>query len=121
MPVRLIEAVLADDSLMMRAFIPSEIGSEAIAARLHIQGSRGQVLPISRISDERFTAAVPQRSVSRLQELSTLVSIETADGHKQLSNLVFVTNLLDIKTQTSVRRERHIRVSRDSNRLRERR
>jgi hypothetical protein len=108
MPVRLMEAVLADDRLMMRACIPSEIGDETIAARLHIQGSRGQVLPISRISDERFTVAVPERSVPRLQELSTLVSVETADGHKQLSNLVFVTNLLDIKTQSSVRRERHI-------------
>jgi hypothetical protein len=109
MPVRLIDAVLADDRLMMRACVPSEIGSSAIAARLHVQGSRGQVLPIGRISDERFTATVPERSVSRLQELSTLVSIETADGHKQLSNLVFVTNLLDIKTQGSVRQERHIR------------
>jgi len=109
MPVRLIEAVLVDDRLMIRACVPSDMGSSALAARLHIQGSRGQVLPISRISDERFIAVVPERSVSRLQALSTLVSLETADGHKQLSNLIFVTNLLDIKTQSSVRRERHIR------------
>jgi hypothetical protein len=109
MPVRLIEAVLADDKLMMLARIPMEIGIETVAARLHIQGSRGQVLPITRLSDERFSAAVPERFVSRLQELSTLVSIETSSRHEQLSNLVFVTNLLDIKTQNSVRQERHIR------------
>src|ERR1017187_1858549 len=109
MPVRLIEAVLADDKLMMRARMPAEIGIETVAARLHVQGSRGQVLPITRLSDERFSATVPERIVSRLQELSTLISIETASGHEQLSNVVFVTNLLDIKTQNSVRRERHIR------------
>jgi len=109
MPVRLNEAVLADDRLMVRACVPSDIQVASIAIRLHVQGSRGQVLPLSRISEERFSATVPERSVSRLQELSTLASIETAAGHEQLSNLVFVTNLLDIKTQNSVRRERHIR------------
>lgn len=108
MPVRLIEAVLADDKLMMLARIPVEIGIEMVAARLHVQGSRGQVLPLTRLSDQRFSAAVSERIVSRLQELSTLVSIETFNGHEQLSNLVFLTNLLDIKTQNSVRRERHI-------------
>ena len=51
MPVRLIEAVLADDKLMMLARIPVEIGIEMVAARLHVQGSRGQVLPITRLSD----------------------------------------------------------------------
>jgi len=109
MPIRLNEAVLADDRLMVRACVPSDIQMASIALRLHVQGSRGQVLPISRISEERFSTTVPERSVSRLQELSTLASIETAAGHEQLSNLVFVTNLLDIKTQNSVRRERHIR------------
>jgi hypothetical protein len=109
MPVHLIEGVLADDKLILRARIPAEIGFETVVARLHVQGSRGQVLPITRLSDERSSATVPERIVSRLQELSTLVSIETASGHEQLSNLVFVTNLLDIKTQNSVRRERHIR------------
>ena len=109
MPVRLIEAVLADDRLMMRACIPSEIGIETIAARLHVQGSRGQVLPITKISDERFSTTVPERTVSRLHQLSTPVSLEAAIGHKQLSNVVFVINLLDIKTQNSIRRERHIR------------
>ena len=109
MPARLVEAVLADDKLMMLARIPVEIAIETVAARLHVQGSRGHVLSITRLSDERFSATVPERIVSRLQELSTLVSLEYASGHKQLSNLVFVTNLLDIKTQSSVRRERHIR------------
>jgi len=109
MPVRLIEAVLADNKLMMRARIPAEIVIETVTARLHVQGSRGQVLPIAGLSDERFSATVPERSMSRLQELSTLVSLETVGQHEQLSNLVFVTNLLDIKTQNSVRRERHIR------------
>jgi hypothetical protein len=109
MPVRLMEAVLADDKLMMRASIPTEIRIDTVATRLHIQGSRGQVLPITRISDERFSATVPERSLSRLQESSTLVSLETIGGQEQLSNVLFVTNLLDIKTQNSVRRERHIR------------
>ena len=109
MPARLIEAVLAEDKLIMRAHIPAEIGGETVAARLHVQGSRGQVLSIARLSDERYSATVPERTVSRLQELSTLVSLETLIQQEQLSNLVFVTNLLDIKTQNSVRRERHIR------------
>ena len=109
MPVRLIEAVLADDKLMMLRLHPVGDRNRDVAARLHVQGSRGQVLPITKISDERFSTTVPERIVSRLQELSTLVGLETANGHKQLSNLVFVTNLLDIKTQNSVRGERHIR------------
>ncbi len=109
MPVRLMEALLDDDRVMIRAHVPFDIGIEKIVARLHFQGSRGQILSVTRISDERFSSTVPERSVSRLHELSTLVSIETADGNKQLSNLVFLTNLLDIKTQNSVRRERHIR------------
>jgi hypothetical protein len=109
MPVRLIEAVLADDKLMMRARVPAETAIETMAARLHVQGSRGQVLPITRLSDEQYSATVPERIVPRLQELSALVSLEIARGHEQLSNVVFVTNLLDIKTQSSVRRERNIR------------
>jgi hypothetical protein len=110
MPVRLIEAVLENDSLlMMRACIPAGIQTNLVAARLHIQGSHGQMLPITRISDERISAIVPERSLTRLQESSTLVSIELVAGRQQLSNVVFVTNLLDIKTQDSVRKERHIR------------
>ncbi len=110
MPVRLIEAVLENDRLlMMRACIPAGIQTDSVATKLHIQGSHGQVLPITRISDERISATVPEWSLARLQESSTLVSIETVAGQKQLSNVVFVTNLLDIKTQNSVRKERHIR------------
>ncbi len=109
MLVRLIEAVLANDKLMMLARIPVEIAIETVGARLHVQSSRVQMLPMMRLSNERFSAAVPERILSRLQEFSTLVSIETSSGHEQLSNLVFLTNLLDIKTQSSVRRERHVR------------
>jgi hypothetical protein len=109
MPIHLVEARLDDDKLSIRAHIPSKIGIDKLAARLHIQGSRGQLLTIAKISDDRYSATVPERTVSRLQEFSTLVSFETTSDRKQLSNLVFVTNLLDIKTQNSVRRERHIR------------
>src|ERR1019366_4174584 len=110
MPVRLIEAVVENDRLlMMRACIPVGIQTDSIAARLHAQGAHDQVLPITRISDERISAILPERSLTRLQESSMLVSIETVAGQQQLSNLVFLTNLLDIKTQNSVRKERHIR------------
>src|SRR5579885_3238053 len=109
MPIRLIEAILAEDALMIRASVPVNLDVAQVAARLHLQGSRGLVVPIRRLSEERFSAKVPERANARLQESSTLLSLETADQHQQLSNVVFVTNLLDIKTQNSVRRERHIR------------
>jgi hypothetical protein len=109
MPIRLIEAVLADDALMIRACVPAQVDVAEVSARLHLQGSRGLVLPITRLSEDRFSVKVPERATARLQESSTLVSLETAEQHQQLSNVVFVTNLLDIKTQNSVRRERHIR------------
>jgi phosphatidylserine/phosphatidylglycerophosphate/cardiolipin synthase-like enzyme len=109
MPVRLIDAVLADEILMIHAILPSEFHIEAVAARVHFQGSRGRSLSMIRISDDRFSAAVPERLLPQLQESSTLVSIETIDGRRQLSGLVFVTNLLDIKTHSSIRKERHIR------------
>lgn len=109
MPIRLVEAVLADDALMIRAFMPAHVDVAQVAARLHIQGSRGLVIPITRLSEDRVSAKIPERATARLQESSTLVSLVTADQHQELSNVVFVTNLLDIKTQNSVRRERHIR------------
>jgi hypothetical protein len=109
MPIRLFEAVLADEVLMIHASVAAHVDAFILAAKLHVQGSRGLVIPITRFSEERFSAKVPERATARLQEASTLVSLVTADQHQELSNVVFVTNLLDIKTQNSVRRERHIR------------
>ncbi|HEX5424040.1 MAG TPA: hypothetical protein VFW94_10855 [Candidatus Acidoferrales bacterium] len=114
MPIHLIEAVLAEHTLMVRACLPAHFDVSHLAARLHLEGSRGLVLPITRMSEERFSIKVPERVTVRLQESSTLVSLESFDQHHQLSNLVFVTNLLDIKTQNSVRRERHIREATES-------
>lgn len=113
-PVHLIEAVLANEKLMMRANIPSDIGLKGVALRLHFQGSRGEVVPIRRISEGRFSAALSDESVSRLQEFSTPASLETILGKEQLSNLVFVTNLLDIRTLSSVRNERQFRDAMES-------
>lgn len=109
MPIRLIEAVLAGDALMIRALVPADLDVTRVAARLHFQGSLGLAVPIARQSEEEFSAKLSERMNARLQESSTLLSLETADSHLQISNLVFVTNLLDIKTQNSVRQERHIR------------
>jgi hypothetical protein len=109
MPIRLVEVVLAEDVLMICASVPAHVDVGQVAARLHLQGSRGLVVPITRLSEEGFSAKVSERATARLQESSTPVSLESADQHQPLSNLVFVTNLLDIKTQNSVRRERHIR------------
>jgi hypothetical protein len=109
MPIRLIEAVLAEDVLMIHARVPAHVDVGQVGARLHLQGSRGLAVPIKRLSEERFSAKVPERATARLQESSSLVSLESADQNQQLSNVVFVTNLLDIRTQNSVRQERHIR------------
>ncbi len=109
MPIRLIEAELAEDTLMIRASVPTDLDVGQLAARLHLQGSPGPVVPITRLSEEQFSAKVPERANERLQESSALLSFESADQHQRLSNVLFVTNLLDTKTQNSVRRERHIR------------
>jgi len=108
MPIRLIDAVLAEDVLMIRARVPTNIDVRQISVKLQLDGSLAITAPITQLSEERFSAKVPERATARLQEFSTLVSLESGD-HQQLSNFVFVTNLLDIKTQNSVRRERHIR------------
>jgi len=109
MPVRLMEAILVDDALMIRALFPDSINNAQVVARLQVQESRGFLVPIARLSSERYSAKVPDRVAGRLQESSTLLSLESSDQHEQLSNVIFVTNLLDIKTQNSVRRERYIR------------
>ena len=43
-----------------------------------------------------------------LQESSSLVGLEYESDSEPVSNIIFVTNLLEIKTQNSVRRERYI-------------
>ena len=55
-----------------------------------------------------------ERIIPRLQEVASIVGLEAIAGAKPLSNLIFVTNLLDVKTQNNVRRERHIREAAES-------
>jgi HKD family nuclease len=107
MPIRLIEAVLDEHNLMMNVDPVSTIWSGMILAKLHLNGSRGITLPVSRAGKNRLVANVPEKTLARLQESSSLISLETTDQEK-LSNTVFLTNLIDIKTQNNVRRERRI-------------
>ena len=107
MPIRLIEAVLDEHNLMMSLDPASAGWNSMILARLHLNGSRGLSLPVSRAGKSRLVATVPEKTLAHLQESSSLVSLETTD-QEQLSNYVFLTNLIDIKTQNNVRRERRI-------------
>lgn len=108
-PIHLLEAILDEDRLSMHADVPADIALSSVVARLRLGNTRGQALTVTQASPRHLLCRVPERILPRLQETASLVGLEIASSSEPVSNLVFVTNLLDIKTQSSVRRDRHIR------------
>jgi len=111
LPIHLIEADLAGDALTIRAELPRHFQVDQLVAKLEIQGL-SRMIPVEQVSQEHLVAKVPAQAQARLQQSSGLVSLQS--GEQPLSNVVFVTNLLDINTQSSVRKERHIQEATES-------
>lgn len=112
--IKLYEASLNDEQLVVRAELPDSIRDTKTV--LTFQYTFNSILPIYHRQDQIYMVQIPKELVHRLDESSTIIRIQGAmpDGQQVESNPLLVTNLLDIQNDKPVRRERHIKEAQQS-------
>lgn len=113
--IKLFEASFEND-LHIHADIPETFVSDQLFAKLFLQGDIQKLLLLSSFGDNRYSAPVAEAIKRHLDEASSIVQIEACrfGATTATSNRLLVTNLKDIQTGKSVRRERHIKEAQQS-------
>jgi HKD family nuclease len=112
--VTLFEASLIEDQLIIRADIPEAVSG--LTAVLTSQLDFRSTLAVDHRQGQAYAAAVPPELLPRLFKSSTVVQLRglMPDGSEADSNPLLVTNILDIRNDKPVRRERHIKEAQQS-------
>ena len=107
---RLLEATLIEQTMILVIDGLDDDHHEGLCARLGFDDDSGRSLVVAKENDQ-YVALCSGDIVKRLGESSTVVQIEASrdDGAVVRSNPVLVTNLIDIQSGQSLRRERQIR------------
>jgi HKD family nuclease len=111
-PVRLREAILETDRLSLYGEFPENLSD--CGTELKIPGASSQYCRMTRESKERGFSRIPDKLITLLKQLSTVISLKDEATGKQISNAILVTNLVDIETHENVRQERHFREAKES-------
>jgi HKD family nuclease len=108
--LRLNEATLANDELSFVVEIPDSINREMLFASLKFQHFAGRLLKVETRTNGGYYVKVSQVEKQRLDSESTMVQLEVVEDDQTMasSNWLLVTNLKDVKTDRSLRRERHL-------------
>ncbi len=108
------EAILDGEQLFISATVPEAV--KELSAILTFQYGFRSILVVGSWNDQTYTIEIPKGIISRLDKSSTLIQLSglMSDGQKVDSNLILVTNLLDIQNDKPVRRERYIKEAQQS-------
>ena len=112
--IELCEVSMADKVLSVEAEVPDGISNLRMA--LTSTSDFKAAFPLLREFENTYACALPEEVAHRLNRVSTAARLTGVlpDGVEVDSNTVLVTNLLEINTDRSVRRERHIREAQQS-------
>jgi HKD family nuclease len=113
-PVSLREAILASDRLSLYGEFPDNIVLSSIRTHLKIPSSPSQDLEMTLESKFCALSRVPERLLPVLKQKSSTVCLIDQITGEQLSNLVLVTNLVDVDTHESIMHERSFRGAKES-------
>jgi hypothetical protein len=110
----LLEASLNEDQLIIRANVPEAVSG--VTAVLTSQLEFKSTLAVDHRQEQVYAAAMPPELLPRLFKSSTVVQLRgyLPDGREADSNPLLVTNILDIRNDKPVRRERHIKEAQQS-------
>ena len=110
------EAILLENKLKILAIIPEKYQKEDLILNLTFYNQARKSQPLTHINNHEYTCEVSKDIVGRLEEASTIAQIVILKNQKTVaySNSILITNLIDIQTGKSVRRERHIREAQQS-------
>jgi HKD family nuclease len=108
--LRLNEATLTDDELSFVIEIPDNFDREALFATLKFQHFASRLVKVETKPDGSHYVKVSQVERQRLDNESTMVQLAVVDQDKTIaaSNWLLITNLKDVKTDRSLRRERRL-------------
>ncbi len=115
-PISLLEVTLIDNRIKIRTDIKSNTINKNVAVILSFLRDARQKVPIVKEDKDLYYADVSDNTIRRLEHGSTAAQVVILDGEKEIavSNSVFVVNLIDINTGSSVRKERHIKEAQES-------
>ena len=110
------EIILADNKLKITVNIPEDINRSHLFVKLRFQNEATKSLKLFDSDDGFFEVTLEEGIIQRLSQSSTIARIEVLDEIKgnEISNWLLVTNLLDICSGQSLRRERHFKEAQQS-------
>ena len=109
--INLFEATVVEDSIRLRANVPATIPKDGLTATIVTASNTHKSLPLVLQHDDWYLIAVSESIIQQLGSASAIIRIEyrMADQKVFSSNTILITNLQDIQTGRSLRRERHIK------------
>jgi HKD family nuclease len=111
---RLREAIVETDRIALYGDFPEDADYSTVMTQIKVPGSPAQSLKMTRESVRRTFSSLPERLVPVLGQKSSVIWLRDDATGKQISNLLLVTNLVDIETHENVRHERHFREAKES-------
>lgn len=110
------EAWLDEDVIKISADVPTEIDSNLLFVKLCFQHFASRAIKVHRDGMSSYFVKVSTVEKDRLNNESTLIQLQAVDGEEVFasSNVLLVTNLKEVKTDRSLRRERHVREAEQS-------
>jgi HKD family nuclease len=114
--IQLHEAWLEDDVIKITADIPSEIDSDLLFVNFSFQYFVARLMKLQGERMSNYFVKVSTVEKDRLNSESTLIQLQAVDGDEVFasSNVLLVTNLKEVKTDRSLRRERYVREAEQS-------
>lgn len=114
--ITVLEAILDDDRIRVTANIPDNYLGLELLANLTFQDEARKPLQLIHSQGEKYSANVSEDITRRLGTSSSILQILAKKGSEIIasSNFILITNLLDIQSGQSVRRERYVKEARQS-------
>jgi hypothetical protein len=110
------EVILAGEKLKIKADLPEDIKKTDLVINLRFPNESAKSLKLINLNDDFIEVELSDNLIQRLGQSSTISRIESYEnaGQNEYSNWLLVTNLLDINSGRSLRRERHIKEAQQS-------
>jgi len=114
--IDLIEAILNEGEIILAAEVPEKFNGYSLTAKLTFGDNFQQRLQILSRQNGNYTASISGEVTQRLGKSSTTIQIEATqkDQVTVISNPILITNLIDIHSGQSVKRERFIKEAQQS-------
>jgi HKD family nuclease len=108
--MRMNEASLRNDVISITAYVPENVDRETLFATLRFQHFANRSLRVNADAAGSYSVKVSQVEKQRLDNESTMVQLEVVEDGETIasSNWLLITNLKDVKTDRSLRRERRL-------------